>query len=45
VLCGESAKLPGLAKVIANSIGMRVTTSPECGDCVIRGLEKAIQEK
>lgn len=45
VLCGESAKLPGLAKVIANSIGMRVATSPECGDCVIRGLEKAIQEK
>jgi hypothetical protein len=44
-LCGESAKLPGLAKIIANGIGMRVTTAPECGDCVIRGLEKAIQEK
>lgn len=45
VLCGESAKLPGLAKVIANSIGMRVATSPECGDCVIKGLERAINEK
>jgi rod shape-determining protein MreB len=45
VLCGESAKLPGLAKVIANGIGMRITTAPECGDCVVRGLEKAINER
>ncbi|MBR2621999.1 MAG: rod shape-determining protein [Clostridia bacterium] len=45
ILCGESAKLPGLAKVIANGIGMRVTTATECGDCVIKGLQKAIDEK
>lgn len=45
VLCGESAKLPGLSKVIANAIGMRVTTAPECGDCVIKGLQKALNEE
>ncbi len=45
ILCGESAKLPGLAKVIANGIGIRVTTATECGDCVIKGLQKAIDEK
>ena len=45
VLCGESAKLPGLAKVIANGIGMRVTTAQECGDCLINGLQRAVNEK
>ena len=45
VLCGEGAKLPGLAKVIANGIGMRVTTASECGDCVINGLQRAVDEK
>ena len=44
VLCGESALLPGLSKVIANGIGMRVTTAAECGDCVVKGLQKAIDE-
>lgn len=38
VLCGESAHLPGIAKVIANGTGLRVTTAKECGDCAIRGL-------
>lgn len=43
ILCGESARLPGLAKVLANSTGIRVTTAKECGDCVIRGLEIAAE--
>ena len=41
VLSGESVRLPGLAKVIANGTGLRVTTAKECGDCVIRGLQAA----
>ena len=45
VLCGESAMLPGLSKVIANGIGMRVTTAADCGDCVVKGLQKAIDEQ
>jgi rod shape-determining protein MreB len=43
VLCGESAQLPGIAKVLANGTGLRVTTAKECGDCVIRGLEMACE--
>ncbi len=45
ILCGDSARLPGLAKVIANGIGMRVTTAAEPGDCVIAGLQQALGEK
>ncbi len=41
ILCGESALLPGIAKVLANGTGLRVTTAKDCGNCVIRGLEKA----
>lgn len=41
ILCGESALLPGIAKMLANGTGLRVTTAKECGDCVIRGLEMA----
>ena len=41
VICGESALLPGIAKVLANGTGLRVTTAKECGDCVVRGLEQA----
>ncbi len=41
ILCGESVRLPGFAKVLANGTGLRVTTAKECGDCAIRGLEIA----
>ncbi len=44
VLCGESANLPGLAKMIANGIGIRVTTAGDPGDCVIKGLLQAAEK-
>lgn len=37
-LCGSGAHLPGLAKALANGLGLRVTTARNCDESVVRGL-------
>ena len=45
LLCGDSARIPGLAKSIANGVGVRVHTPQDPGTVVIRGLQNLIQEE
>lgn len=45
LLCGDSARIPGFAKSIANGVGVRVNTPQDPGTYVIRGLQNLIQEE